>query len=102
VWDGLDGTGNLLATLALALTPFNGAPDPTGAFSPLVPVGVAFDGIARSVDFGGTVDRIAFDDITIGSVTPGANTSVPEPGSLILLAAGALGAGFIRQWTRRR
>jgi PEP-CTERM motif len=107
VWDGLDGTGNLLGSLVLPVTPFSGAPDPTGAYSPFVPIGVAFNGIARSVDFGGTVNQIVFDDITIGSVTPGPNTSVPdasvpEPGSLILLAAGALGAGVIRRWVGRR
>jgi hypothetical protein len=101
VWDGLDGTGNLLASLVLPVTLFDGAPDPTGFYSPFFPIGVGFDGIARSVDFGGTADQIVFDDITIGSVTPGSSASVPEPGSLILLAAGALGAGVIRRWIGR-
>ena len=77
VYDGLNATGNVLATLALPLTANNGAPDPTGQFSPLVPIGVAFTGTALSVDFGGTVNQIVFDDITIGSQTPG---STPTPG----------------------
>jgi hypothetical protein len=106
VWDGLDGTGNLLASLALPLTPNGGAPDPTGSFSPLLPIGVAFDGIARSVDFGGTVNQIVFDDITLGSVTPGDDTRVPLPGSLILLTGGVLLAALGRQrlgaWERKR
>ncbi|HVT45235.1 MAG TPA: DUF11 domain-containing protein [Thermoanaerobaculia bacterium] len=71
VYDGLNATGNLLATVNLPLTPFNGAPDPTGTFSPLVPVGVTFSGTAMSVDFGGTANQIVFDDVTIGSEIPG-------------------------------
>ncbi len=88
VFDGLNGTGTLLATLGLPTTPFNGAPDPTGQFSPFVPIGVSFDGIAKSVDFGGTVNQIAFDNITIGAATPGGPT-VPTPA----LLPGLLGLG---------
>ena len=109
VWEGLDGTGNLLASLELPVTPAYGAPDPTGAYSPFLAMGVAFKGIARSVDFGGTVDQIAFDDITLGSPTPGsalalADTAraVPESDSLVLLAAGMLTAGAAGCWARRR
>ncbi len=108
VWDGLDGTGNLLASLVLPMTPLGGAPDPTGAYSPFLAMGVAFDGIAHSVDFGGTVDQIAFDDITLGSITPGSalavadtERAVPEPGSFLLVVAGMLGAGVLRCWVRR-
>ncbi|MEM6384821.1 MAG: hypothetical protein AAF718_01165 [Pseudomonadota bacterium] len=70
VYSGLNATGDILASLALPITPFNGDPDPTGAFSPFVPLGVAFDGIARSVDFGGTINQIGFDNITFGSSVP--------------------------------
>jgi hypothetical protein len=79
VYDGLNATGNLLATLDLPLTPFNGAPDPSGQFSPLVPIGVTFAGTARSVDFGGTVNQVAFDNITLGSGTPGGGGPPPAP-----------------------
>ncbi len=90
VYDGLNATGNLLATLNLPTTPSNGAPDPNGAFSPFVPIGVSFSGIAKSVDFGGTINQIAFDDITFGSATPGNPDDVPEPLTIIgsLTAAG--------------
>lgn len=87
VWDGLDGTGNLLATLNLPLTTNNGAPDPTGAFSPLVATGVAFNGIAKSVSFGGVGNQIGFDNITFGSDTP---IGTPDGGMTLTLLGGAL------------
>ena len=83
VYSGLNATGDVLATLDLPLTPDSGVPDDAGNFAPLVPLGVAFNGVARSIDFGGTANFIVFDNITVGSDVP-----VPEP-TLGLLAAGA-------------
>ena len=102
VFDGLDGTGNLLTELILPLTPFSGAPDPSGQFSPFLPIGVAFDGIARSISFAGVQNQIAFDDVTFGSVTPGEEQPgpggvVPLPGSFLLLAAGTTALGVARR-----
>jgi hypothetical protein len=77
VYDGLNATGNVLATLDLPTTPAGGAPDPTGDFSPLVPIGVTFSGTAHSIDFGGTVNQVGFDNITIGSGTPGGGGGGP-------------------------
>ena len=113
VYEGLGGKGNLLTSVNLPKTPFEGAPDPTGQFSPFVPFGLSFEGIARSVDFGGTIDRIGFDNITLGSDTPGMEPtpapeplppvpmtevptaeSVPEPGSTAMLLAGIVGMGI--------
>ncbi|MEM9302642.1 MAG: PKD domain-containing protein [Pseudomonadota bacterium] len=76
VFDGVNATGRVLATVQLPTTPENGAPDPNGRFSPFFAVGVSFSGTARSVDFAGTVDRIGFDNITFGSATPGGGISV--------------------------
>lgn len=96
VWDGVNGTGNILATLNLPLTPHTGAPDPTGQFSPFIPIGVGFSGTARSISFAGVIDQIAFDNITFGSVTPGG--AVPEPSTNALLSAGLA----VIAWRHRR
>ena len=96
VYDGLNGSGNLLALLEIPLTPFNGAPDPTGQFSPFVELGVGFAGTAMSVSFAGVGNQIGFDNITFGSVTPGRN-GVPEASSIILMGLGLFGLGFTRR-----
>lgn len=97
VYDGLNGTGNILTTLNLPTTPDTGAPDPTGQFSPLLPIGVSFSGIAKSVDFGGTADQIGFDNITLGSAIPGGSTQVPEPFTIVGTLIGATVAFRTRQ-----
>ena len=73
VYDGPDGTGNVLATLPLATNFDSGGctGDPTGGACNWDPVGVTFAGTARSVSFGGSADKAGFDDITLGSETPG-------------------------------
>ena len=87
VWDGLGGTGNVLASLAL--TPNAGSCGGYSAqFCPFSAAGVSFAGTARSVSFAGVADQIVFDDVTFGSSTPG--TVVPEPATVALTAAGLL------------
>ena len=81
VYSGLDGTGTLLASLSLPSTP-----DPYNVW---VPVGVAFAGTAESVIFGGSANFIGFDNITLGSQTPGGST--PEPASMVLFGSGLIG-----------
>lgn len=114
IYDGLNGTGTLLATINLPQTPDGNskAPDGTPLFPacngnslcPFVPVGLQFSGIAKSVDFSGTANQVVFDNITLGSATPCQNQAqcgqvqVPEPTSVIgLLAISALGAGSVLQ-----
>jgi hypothetical protein len=46
-----------------------------------------------SVDFSGTANQIGFDDITLGSATPGMSGS-PEPCTSALMGTGLLGALF--------
>lgn len=91
IYDGSGQSGTVLASLNLTTTPTNGAPDPTGTFSPFVPIGVLFSGTARSVGLMGTANEIVFDNITLGSNIPG---RIPEPGTLVLLGGGLLLLGI--------
>ncbi len=90
VYSGLDGTGSVLASLDLPVTPSGGAPECTyGAYCPWFPIGVTFDGSAQSVIFSGSANYIGFDNITLGSATP--SPGVPEPATLTLFGSGLLG-----------
>jgi hypothetical protein len=93
VYDGLNGTGNLLASLNLPRNS-TGCPAYGAGFCPFFPVGVAFSGTAKSVSFAGVANQIVFDDITFGSDKPG---KVPEPASLALLGLGLAGLGLSRR-----
>ena len=84
VYDGPNATGNVLATLSLPATPMNGG-DPTGTFGPFMPIGVSFNGTARSVDFGGAPDQIGFDNITLGASSP------VDPGDITCASEGYTG-----------
>ncbi len=95
VWSGFDGTGTLLATLNLP--PIGSGPGCPTYECIWAPIGVTFSGVAHSVDFGGTANQIAFDNITLGSSTPG----TPEPSSMALLGAGFAGlVGTLRRRLR--
>ena len=100
VFSGLDGTGTLLASINLPLTP-----DGSGVagcmghnFCPDLPAGVAFDGTAESVNFSGTANQIVYDDITIGSASP-ITSAIPEPSTwaMMLLGFACLGLVAYRQ-----
>jgi hypothetical protein len=100
VYDGLNGTGNLLASLSLPTTPtgnctgYNGVnpANTTAGFCPFVAAGIGFTGTAKSIGFGGVANQVIFDDITLGSA------SVPEP----LTIAGTLIAGTTAVRMRKR
>ena len=85
VHEGLNGTGNVLATLNL--TPnASSCPGYNASFCPFSPTGVLFSGTARSIGFAGVANQIAFDDVTFGSATPG---PADTPGPLPLLGVAA-------------
>ena len=95
VFDGLDGTGNLLATLNLSTT----ASACTGfgaTFCPFVAAGVNFAGVAKSVNWGGVANQVVFDDVTFGSATAGGG-EVPVPGTLGIVGLGLLGLAKSRR-----
>ena len=102
VFSGLNGTGSLLATLLLPVTPFGsvaGCPmNPGASFCPFASAGVAFAGTAHSVDFSGTLNDVVFDDIALGATA----SVVPEPATVVLLAGGLLGVAGTGAWRRRR
>jgi hypothetical protein len=96
VWDNINGTGTLLATIILPQTTA-GPGDPTGLQSPFVPFGATFSGTARSVDFTGAINKAGFDNLTLGSVVPqGPIAAVPLPAAAWAGLA-LLGALFIRR-----
>ena len=74
VYDGLNGTGNVLASLALPSLGV-GPGDPNGAFSNWAAVGVSFSGMAKSANFSGVADQIGFDDINAGLCHTGSGGS---------------------------
>jgi hypothetical protein len=98
VFDGLDATGNLLGQIDL-VPQFNDncVGDPNGQYCNWTPIGVAFAGTARSIDFGGTANQVAYDNVTFGSDDP---TDVPEPATIALLGLGVLGIGAQRRRAR--
>jgi hypothetical protein len=96
VYDDVNGTGNLLATLDLPLTTSNCDPNYNSGFCPFVSAGIGFSGIAKSVSFAGVANQIVFDDVTFGSVTPNPEP-VPAPATIFLMGAGLLGFSLARK-----
>ena len=94
VYDGLNGTGTLLASIPLvAQYSTSCIGDPNGSFCNFTPVGVPFAGVAKSIDFGGTAALTGYDNVTFGSDTP----IVPEPTTLSLLALAGAGLAARRR-----
>lgn len=102
LFSGLNGTGSLLAMLLLPVTPFGSVtgcpPNPGAGFCPFASASVAFAGTARSVDFGGTLNDVVFDNVALGA----APAVVPEPATVALFAGGLLGVAAAGAWRQRR
>ncbi len=73
IYDGLNKTGNLLATLDLPTTII----DTDGAFL-MVYASVSFTGTARSVDFSEEANSCFMDDITLGALNPPLADTIPD------------------------
>lgn len=98
IYDGLNGTGNLLASLALGPTT-NGADGACVAYGspnycPFASASIGFIGIAKSVLFTGAANFSTYDDFTFGSTTVGGVPAVPEPESWALMLGGLVVAGI--------
>ena len=79
IYDGLNGTGNLLATLNLAALGSQAG----GIYDTWSLAGTSFAGTAHSAVFAGTANYIGFDNVTFGS-------NIPAPGALALLGVASL------------
>lgn len=96
IFDGVNGTGNLLASLPLPTNAVScGAPF-SALFCPFTFESLTFSGTGRSVVFGGTANQLVIDDVVLGF------SALPEPATwaMMLLGFGAIGAALRR--TRRR
>lgn len=92
VYDGVNGTGNVLGSIVLEdnVDGTQDMGDPTGVFDTWTAIGVNFAGVARSVDFGGSANQVAFDDVTFGRI-------IPAPGAASLAALAGLAASRRRR-----
>ncbi len=101
VYDGVGGTGNVLANINLGLTS-GSCPGYSAGYCPFTPIGVTFSGIAKSIVFGGVANYVVFDDVTFGSGTPVINGGVPEPATWAMMLLGVAGIGASLRGSRRR
>jgi hypothetical protein len=104
LYDGVDGAGSLVGTIDLAALGTNCVGDPTGQFCNWEMASLSFAGVVKSIDFGGALNNIAFDNITFGNIGStggggggGGGGDVPEPGSLVLAAGALLALGSARR-----
>ena len=96
VYSGLDGTGDMLGSLALPELGSSGNGDPTGLYDTWDRAMIEFSGIAKSVvfSFSAGSGTILFDDATFGSTTV---SVVPLPPAA-LAGLGLLGGmGVVRR-----
>jgi hypothetical protein len=87
IYSDLNGTGTLLASASLFGNASLGCSDT--AFCRFDMTSVKFAGVAKSVNFGGNAQFVAYDNIGI--------TPVPELNTYVMLAAGLVAMAFIKR-----
>lgn len=98
VYSGLNATGTLLGSIDLAAQHDDGCSgDPLGTYCNFTAIGLGFAGMAHSIDFTGTANYVAFDNVTFGATAP-----VPEPGAWAMLGTGLFGLAGLRRYSRRK
>ena len=103
LYDGLDGTGNLLESVDLPATPT--VPSASGSdYDNWQLVSITFNGIAESAAFSGPAVQQLFGLDNVSLTTPvGTPAATPEPAALVIwLVLGALGFGAYRCRRARR
>ena len=91
--DGSAGMGTAIAMFDLPVNWQNGPCDTSnGDYCHWDAAGIGFSGTAFSIEFIGIADRVGFDNVTFGSVTP-----VPLPAGIWLLGSGLLGLAAARR-----
>ncbi|HMY39887.1 MAG TPA: hypothetical protein PK011_11230 [Marinagarivorans sp.] len=68
IYDGVDATGNVLGSLTLDA--LGEGPVLDRPYSNWKIAALNFTGVAKSVNFSGTVNEVGFDNITLGSIDP--------------------------------
>lgn len=108
VYDGLNATGNLLGSITLPA--LGTGPDAANPFSNWQVGSLSFAGMAMSIDFGGTVNQVGYDNITFGSVDPTTppttpttppTTPIPEPSTYALMTLGLVALAATARRRRR-
>lgn len=95
IYDGLNATGNVIGSLTLDA--LGEGPVLDRPYSNWKIASLTFNGVAKSVNFSGSVNEVGFDNITLGSIDPSI-PAVPEPSSAVQLL---LGAGLLVLLRRR-
>jgi hypothetical protein len=71
VYDGPNGTGTMLTSMVFQPVSLGVKGDPAGYFDLWKRLKIKFEGTAKSVIFSGVENQCAFDDIVLGSGSPG-------------------------------
>jgi len=103
VYDGLNGTGNLIGSVSVPgqNDGTNCTGDPNGYYCQWDVASIPFAGTGMSVKFIGPADNLGFDDVTFGSITPGPQPEIPVSDWAIYFGIFLIGLFVIFRFRRR-